>query len=90
MRPTLRGDLAFVGGVTLETHKQITPRSTLSLENKLEYYSFVPSMNYNDIITGQLSGPNVGTTIGSAGAFAYRATVRFTIALGPDSLFAGH
>ena len=85
-----RGDLAFIGGVTLETHKQVTPRSALSFENKLEYYSFVPSMNYNDTITGVLSGPNVGTTIGSAGAFAYRAMLRFTIALGPDGLFAGH
>ena len=47
-----RSDLAFVGGVTLETHKQITPRSALSLENKLEYYSFVPSMNYNDTSGG--------------------------------------
>ena len=85
-----RGDLAFIGGVTLETRKQVTPRSALSFENKVEYYSFVPSMNYNDTITGSLSGPNVGTTIGSAGAFAYRATLRFTIALGPDGLFAGH
>ena len=84
-----RGDLAFVGGVTLETHKQITPRSALSLENKLEYYSFVPSMNYNDN-AGGMTGPNVGTTIGSADAWAYRATLRFTIALGPDSLFTSH
>lgn len=85
-----RGDLAFIGSVTLETGKQITPRSTLSLENKLEYYSFVPSMNYNDTISTMRTGPNVGTSIGSADAWAYRATLRFSIALGPDGLFTGH
>jgi hypothetical protein len=86
-----RGDVAFIGGATLETSKHITARSTLSLENRLEYYSFVPSMNYNDNINGGwLSGPNVGTSIGSADAWAYRATLRFTIALGPDGMFAGN
>lgn len=81
-------EIAFIGGITLETRKQIGRRTTLSLRSDYEYYSYVPEMNYNDNINGGvLFGPNVGTTIGSADAYAIRTSLRLAIKLGPDNIF---
>ena len=40
-------DVAFIGGLVLETRKQINARATLSLKSEFEYYSYVPKMTYN-------------------------------------------
>jgi hypothetical protein len=81
-------EIAFIGGLTLETRKQIGRRATLSLKSQYEYYSYVPSMNYNDNIDGGVQfGPNVGTTIGDDDAYSLRTSLRLTIKLGPDSVF---
>ncbi len=80
-------EVAFIGGLTLETRKQIGRRATLSLRSEYEYYSYVPDMNYNDTINGgNLLGPNVGTTIGDDDAYAMRTSLRLTMKLGPDSI----
>ncbi|MEL7048584.1 MAG: hypothetical protein AAFO75_06420 [Pseudomonadota bacterium] len=81
-------DFAFIGRLTTETRKQLSARATLSLKSEFEYYSFVPSINYNDNINGgALSGPNVGTTIDDEDAYAARTSLSLTIKLGPESLF---
>ena len=41
-------DLAFIGTVSLETRKQIGPRTSLSLFTDYEYISSVPKMQYAD------------------------------------------
>ena len=79
--------MAFIGGLTLETRKRIGRRATLSLKSDYEYYSYVPDMNYNDTINGNvLLGPNVGTTIGDSDAYAMRTSLRLTIKLGPREI----
>jgi len=82
-------EVAFIGGLTLETRKQIGRRAALSLKSEYEYYSYVPEMNYNDTSQGgaTLTGPIVGTSIGDDDAFSARTSLRLTIKLGPDSLF---
>ncbi len=80
-------EVAFIGGLTLETRKKIGRRATLSLKSNYEYYSYVPDMNYNDNINGgALFGPNVGTTIGDDDAYAIRTSLRLTIKLGPREI----
>lgn len=87
-----RDDVAFIGGLTLETRKQIGRRATLSLTSNYDYYSFVPDMRYNDVNTNPnplTTGPNNGTHIGSDDAFSMRTSLRLTVKLGPDSVFEG-
>ena len=96
--PTVNGslslssdDVAFIGGLTLETRKKIGRRATLSLKSVYEYYSWVPDMRYNDVdVQGagnNFTGPNNGTRIGDDDAFSMRTSLRLTIKLGPDSVF---
>jgi hypothetical protein len=85
------GNAAFIGGVTLETRKQITPRTNLSLKSEYEYYSWVPKMAYNNTDRGpaNIAGPDRqdGTVIGHDDAFSMRTTLTLTIGLGPDELY---
>ena len=80
-------DVAFIGGLVLETRKQIGRRSALSLSSTYEYYSWVPRMRYSDFDAGIMTGPNVGTSIGDDDAFSMRTSLRLTIGLGPRTLF---
>lgn len=57
-----RDETAFIGGLALETSKQIGPRASLSLTSEYEYYSYVPDMVYND---------NSGTVNGAQCTDAY-------------------
>lgn len=86
-----RGDAAFIGGVTLETRKQITPRTALSLRSDYEYYSFVPMMTYNNTDRGpaNIAGADRqdGTVIGHNDAFSMRTTLTLTVGLGPRELY---
>ncbi|MFQ5625724.1 MAG: hypothetical protein ACE5FM_03620 [Methyloligellaceae bacterium] len=78
-------EAAFIGGLTLETRKQLNPRTTISLRSDYTYYSYAPEMRYNDIgNTG--TGPNVGTSISDDSAFSTRTTLRLTIKLGPREI----
>ena len=84
-------DAAFIGGLTLETRKHLSPRTMLSLKSTYEYYSWVPKMAYNNTSTGGVNLTNasrqVGTEIGSDDAFSMSTMLTLTIGLGPDSLF---
>ncbi len=85
-----RNDIAFIGGLKLETRKRIGRRATLSLTSEYEYYSYVPDMSYNTVdLPGLILTPGrtVGTSIGSDDAFSARTSLRLTIKLGPDSVF---
>lgn len=80
-----RNKATFIGGLVMETRKQISSRVVLALKSEYEYYSYVPSMRYNDIDVGSgVSGPNDGTSIGDDDAFSFRTSLRLTIALGSD------
>lgn len=72
-------DVAFIGGVKLETRKQITPRMALSLFSEYEYYSWVPQIRYGD--------SDRATSIDDDDAFASRTSLRLTIGLGDDKLY---
>lgn len=83
-------EVAFIGGLTLETRKRLGRRSFLSLKSEYEYYSYVPEILYNnnDQRTGsQTVGNQVGTVISDNDAFSARTSLRLTIKLGPDHLF---
>lgn len=81
-------DVAFIGGLTLETRKRIGERTTLSLKSEYEYYSYVPDMRYNNNdIGGGIPGTQVGTVISDDDAFSARMSLRLTIGLGPRELF---
>ena len=84
-------DVAFIGGLVLETRKRIGRRAMLSLKSEYEYYTYVPEMAYNqeDVRLGinpVLLGAQLGTRIGSDDAFSARTSLRLTIKLGPDSV----
>jgi len=84
-------DVAFIGGLVLETKKRIGRRATLSLKSEYEYYSYVPEMAYNQEDTrfgfaNFTANGQVGTRIGSDDAFSARTSLRLTIKLGPDSV----
>lgn len=79
-------DTAFIGGLVLETSKQIGARTALSLKSEYEYYSYVPDMAYNDTDGATIAGSNVGTRIGDDDAFSAKTMLRLTIKLGPDSI----
>lgn len=85
-------DLAFIGGLVLETTKRIGRRMALSLKSEYEYYSYVPEMAYNTVDTAPGAvlgngGGQVGTRLGNDDAFSARTSLRLTIKLGPDSVF---
>jgi len=79
-----KNDLAFIGGLVLETRKRLGPRAMLSLKTEYEYYSWVPKMGYKDDQFG--TGPNSTTSIGSDDAFSARTSLRLTVELGPKEL----
>ncbi len=86
-----RTDTAFIGGLVLETSKRIGARAMLSLKSEYEYYSYVPEMAYNqvDVTVGTTvlgAGGQVGTRIGSDGAFSAKTSLRLTIKLGPREI----
>jgi hypothetical protein len=75
-------EFAFIGTVSLETRKQIGPRTSLSLWTDYEYISSVPEMHY----AGASGTP---TRIESDDVFATRTMLRFNIGLGSQQLYAG-
>ena len=77
-------DVAFIGGITLESRMRLSERTTLSLKSDYVYYSWVPDMSYNDFdpVFGAI-GPNTATTIDDDDAFSMRTTLNLTIAFGP-------
>lgn len=79
-------DVAFIGGLSLITSKQISPRASLSLRSDYEYYSWVPDMEYANNAPGNFTGPNTRTRIDDDDAFTMRTSLRLTIKLGPDSI----
>ncbi len=82
-------EIAFIGGLVMETRKRIGQRTTLSLKSEYEYYSYVPEMSYNqfDLPAGFGDVRQVGTRIGDDDAFSARTSLRLTIKLGPRELF---
>ena len=69
-----------IGTISLETRKQIGPRTSLSLFTDYEYISSVPKMHYSD--------GDRPTRIDDEGAFATRTMLRLNIALGGPPLEA--
>ena len=86
-------DVAFIGGLELETSKRLGRRARLTLKSVYEYYSWVPEMAYNtvDLAFGPdvpfTPGRQVGTVIGNDDAFSLRTSLRLTIGLGPEELY---
>ena len=76
-------DVAFIGGITLESRLRLSERTTLSLKGDYVYYSWVPDMSYNDAAPNFSLGPNTATTIDDDDAFSMRTTLNLTIAFGP-------
>lgn len=83
-------DVAFIGGLTLETRKRIGQRTSLTLRSVYEYYSYVPEMVYNTVdlptFTSGLGFQN-GTVINDDDAFSMRTSLRLNIGLGPRELY---
>jgi hypothetical protein len=69
-------DLAFIGTVSLETRKQIGPRTSISLWTDYEFISSVPKMHYAD------GGDGRPTRIDDDSAFAARTMLRLNISFG--------
>jgi len=80
-------ELAFIGGVKFETRKQFSERTSLSLLTEYDWYSYVPSMRYNDA-DGNSKGRVSATQIDDGDAFSQRTSLRFNIGLGPSQLYA--
>jgi len=80
-------DVAFIGGVKFETRKQFGPRTSLSLLSEYDWYSWVPSMRYNDG-DGRAKGIVNDTHIVDGDAFSERTSLRLNIGLGPSQLYA--
>jgi hypothetical protein len=74
-------DIAFIGSISLETRKQLGPRSSLSLFTDYEYISSVPTMRY--------ANAGRSTRIEDDDAFASRTMLRLNIGLGPSQLYPG-
>lgn len=83
-------DVAFIGGLSLVTSKQISRRASLSLRSDYEYYSWVPDMAYANNAPGNFTGPNTRTSIDDDDAFSMRTSLRLTIKLGPDSVMENY
>jgi hypothetical protein len=67
-------DLAFIGSVSLETRKQLGPRTSLSLWTDYEYISSAPKMHYGD--------GDRPTRIDDDSVFAARTMLRLNISFG--------
>lgn len=84
-------DVAFIGGLTLETKKRIGQRAMLTLQSVYEYYSWVPEMAYNTVEPGAgttfTPGRQVGTVINDDDALSMRTSLRLTIGLGPREFY---
>jgi hypothetical protein len=74
-------DFAFIGTVSLETRKQLGPRTSLSLWTDYEYISSVPDMHY--------AGVRGVTRIADDDVFATRTMLRLNIGLGSQQLYTG-
>jgi len=83
-------DVAFIGGLSLVTSKQISRRASLSLRSDYEYYSWVPDMAYANNAPGNFTGPNTRTSIDDDDAFSIKTSLRLTIKLGPDSVMENY
>lgn len=86
-------DVAFIGGLTLETVKRIGSRTALSLRSDYTYYSWVPDMQYDDTDAGGVAGNtgfNAVTRIGDDDAFSMQTMLRLTIGLGPQELYTNN
>jgi hypothetical protein len=73
-------DLAFIGSVSLETRKQIGPRTSLSLWTDYEFISSVPKMRY----ANEDGRP---TQLDDEGVFASRTMLRLNIGFGAQQLY---
>ena len=86
-----RSEVAFIGGIVLETTKRIGQRAALSLKSEYEYYSYVPDMAYNQVDASNTGvtaiGGQAGTVIGEDDAYSMRTSLRLTIGLGPRDLY---
>lgn len=86
-----REEVAFIGGLVLETTKRIGRRTSLLLKSEYEYYSYVPAMAYNQVDqsnTGTVAiGGQRGTVIEDDDAFSARTTLRLVIGFGPQNLY---
>jgi hypothetical protein len=74
-------EFAFIGTVSLETRKQLSDRTSLSLWTDYEYISDVPQMKY--------AGPSGPTRIDYDDVFATRTMLRLNVGLGSQQLYAG-
>lgn len=83
-------DVAFIGGLSLTTSKQISPRASLSLRSDYEYYSWVPDMSYASASPATFGGGSAATRIDDDDAFSMRTSLRLTIKLGPDSVMESY
>ncbi|MGH6864863.1 MAG: hypothetical protein ACREDO_01475 [Methyloceanibacter sp.] len=72
-------ELAFIGSISLETRKQVGPRTSLSLLTDYEYISSVPKMKYVDATSP--------TRIEDEAIFASRTMLRLNIGLGSQALY---
>ena len=81
-----RDDTAFIGGISLQTAKRIGARAKLSLKSDIEYYSFVPSVAFNERDRGPItiagSERRAGTSIDRDDAWSFRTMLNLSIALG--------
>lgn len=83
-------DVAFIGGLTLETSKRIGQRTALTLRSVYEYYSYVPEMIYNTVdpqAFPAVLGFQNGTVINDDDAFSMRTSLRLTIGLGAREIY---
>jgi len=74
-------ELAFIGTISLETRKQLGPRTSLSLWTDYEYISSVPKMRYAD-------GGDRATRIDDEAIFASRTMLRLNISFGGQPIAA--
>lgn len=73
-------ELAFIGTISLETRKQIGPRTSLSLWTDYEYISSVPEIRYSSQFDQK-------ARIDEDDAFASRTMLRLNIGLGSQQLY---
>ncbi|HEX2447354.1 MAG TPA: hypothetical protein VHK26_04115 [Methyloceanibacter sp.] len=73
-------ELAFIGTISLETRKQIGPRTSLSLWTDYEYISSVPEIRYVSQLGDEIR-------IDEDDAFATRTMLRLNIGLGSQQLY---
>lgn len=77
-----KNNATVIAGLTLQTTKQVTPRTSLSLVSSYDFYSWVPDMKYSDPGSGVAK-----THITGDSAFATRTELRLNIGLGPKGLY---